>query len=73
MGGSRSSRVSSGWRAISASRDGTTESSDTIIYATGYEIVYPFLPDEVFRVENNEVALYRYIVPPDLPNLYFLD
>ena len=52
--------------------DGTTEPFDTIIYATGYEIAYPFLPDEVFRVDNNEVALYRSVVPPDLPSFYFL-
>ncbi len=52
--------------------DGTREAFDAIIYATGYRITFPFLPDEVFRVENNEVALYRYVVPPELPNLYFL-
>ena len=52
--------------------DGTAEAFDTIIYATGYEIAVPFLPDDVFAVENNEMALYRYVVPPDLPGLYFL-
>lgn len=52
--------------------DGTTEAFDTIIYATGYRISYPFLPDDVFCVDNNEVDLYRYVVPLELPNLYFL-
>lgn len=52
--------------------DGSREPFDTVIYATGYNITFPFLPDEVFHVENNEVALYRFVVPPDLPNFYFL-
>lgn len=52
--------------------DGTREPFDTVIYATGYDIKFPYLPDDVFRVENNEVALYRFVVPPGLPNLYFL-
>lgn len=52
--------------------DGTRAEFDTIVYATGYNITFPFLPDEVFCVEDNEVALYRFVVPPDQPNLYFL-
>lgn len=52
--------------------DGSRAAVDTLIYATGYSITFPFLPDELFRVENNEVALYRFVVPPELPNLYFL-
>jgi hypothetical protein len=52
--------------------DGTDDTFDTITYATGYEIAFPFLPDDVFAVENNEVALYRYIVPLNRPGLYFL-
>lgn len=55
-----------------AFEDGTREPFDTIIYATGYDITFPFLPDEVLRVEDNDVALYRFVVLPDQPNLYVL-
>jgi cation diffusion facilitator CzcD-associated flavoprotein CzcO len=55
-----------------AFEDGTREAFDTIIYATGYHITFPFLPDEVLRVDDNDVALYRFVVPPEQPNLYFL-
>jgi hypothetical protein len=52
--------------------DGVSEDFDAIIYATGYDIAFPFLPDDLFSVENNRVRLYRYVVPPALPGLYFL-
>lgn len=52
--------------------DGTREAYDQIIYATGYGITFPFLPDDVFTVENNRVELYRYVVAPTLPGLYFI-
>jgi cation diffusion facilitator CzcD-associated flavoprotein CzcO len=51
--------------------DGTSGAYDAIIYATGYDIEFPFLQNEVFHVQNNHVRLYRYIVPPELPGLYF--
>lgn len=52
--------------------DGSSADYDTIVYATGYDISFPFLPDDVFRVEDNRVRLYRYVVPPQLPGLYFI-
>lgn len=52
--------------------DGSAETFDAIIYATGYDISFPFLPDDLFSVENNRVRLYRYVVPPEIPGLYFL-
>jgi cation diffusion facilitator CzcD-associated flavoprotein CzcO len=52
--------------------DGTSGDYDRIIYATGYDISFPFLPDDLFHVENNRVRLYRYVVPPQIPGLYFL-
>jgi cation diffusion facilitator CzcD-associated flavoprotein CzcO len=57
---------------VIAFEDDTREAFDTLIYATGYRIAFPFLPDDVFHVENNEVSLYHFVVPPDLPNLYLL-
>lgn len=52
--------------------DGTTAVFDTVVAATGYTISFPFLPDEVMRVEDNEVDLYKQVVHPDQPGLYFL-
>ena len=51
--------------------DGTSGTYDAIIYATGYDIGFPFLQNKVFHVQNNHVRLYRYVVPPELPGLYF--
>jgi hypothetical protein len=52
--------------------DGTTAAFDALIHATGYEIQFPFVTDEVLSIEDNRVAFYRYVVPPAWPGLYFL-
>ena len=52
--------------------NGSSEAFDTIIYATGYKIAFPFLAEDVLSVEHNRVAFYRYVVPPEWPGLYFL-
>jgi hypothetical protein len=52
--------------------DGSTEKIDTIIYATGYNISFPFLKPEIFTVDNNNLPLYHGVVHPDLANLYFI-
>ncbi len=52
--------------------DGSREPFDAIIYATGYQIAFPFLKPEIFEVKGNQASLYRRVIHPDLPNLYFL-
>ncbi len=52
--------------------DGSEEQIDVIVWATGYEISFPFLPPEVLEVEDNELPLYRMVVPPDIDGLYFI-
>jgi len=52
--------------------DGSTEAMDAIIYATGYKTTFPFLDPEVFEVRDNRAALYRRMLPPDRPGLYFV-
>ncbi|RMH97661.1 MAG: NAD(P)/FAD-dependent oxidoreductase [Calditrichaeota bacterium] len=52
--------------------DGSRLPFDVIIYATGYNITFPFLKHNVFEVKDNRVDLYRRVVPPDRPGLYFL-
>jgi dimethylaniline monooxygenase (N-oxide forming) len=52
--------------------DGSSEEIDRIVYATGYRISFPFLPDELMPVKDNHVSLYRHVVHPQLPGLYFI-
>jgi len=52
--------------------DGTSANVDTIIHATGYKTMFPFIAANVFEVKDNEVALYRRMVVADQPGLYFL-
>jgi len=54
--------------------DDSQQEFDTIIYATGYKVTFPFLkhiPD--FDVEeNNNISLYKKVIHPDHKNLFFL-
>jgi dimethylaniline monooxygenase (N-oxide forming) len=52
--------------------DGSLEEIDAIIYATGYEIRFPFLKPKVLDIQNNDLRLYCRVVPPDHPGLYFV-
>jgi hypothetical protein len=52
--------------------DGSEERVDAIVYATGYQLSFPFLAPELLRARGRELPLYRRIVPPDLPGLYFV-
>lgn len=52
--------------------DGTSSYFDVIIYCTGYKIEFPFLPKELFNVENNEMPLYEYTVDTQNPGLYHI-
>jgi hypothetical protein len=52
--------------------DGTREAIDELILATGYKIAFPFLDPAVIAPEENEVRLYRNVVHPGVPGLYFL-
>lgn len=52
--------------------DGSVEEIDAIIYATGYNISFPFLDSSVVRVVDNHVALFKRIWQPGIPNLFFM-
>jgi dimethylaniline monooxygenase (N-oxide forming) len=52
--------------------DGSEEQIDVIVWCTGYTITFPFLPPDVLEPNDNEVPLYRMVVPPDLDGLYFI-
>jgi hypothetical protein len=53
-------------------RDGSTEQVDVVIYCTGYKISFPFLRDSLIGARDGEIPLYRRVVPPALPGLYFI-
>ncbi|XP_057583812.1 flavin-containing monooxygenase 2 isoform X2 [Hippopotamus amphibius kiboko] len=47
--------------------DGTVEEDiDVIVFATGYNVSFPFLDDSLVKVENRMVSLYKYMFPPHL-------
>jgi flavin-binding monooxygenase-like protein len=52
--------------------DGSVEEIDTIVYCTGYRISFPFLAPAVLDTADNRVPLFRRVVPPDRPGLYFI-
>lgn len=41
---------------------------DVIILATGYQVKFPFLSDDVIRTDDNKVKLYKFMYPPHLPH-----
>lgn len=68
--------VKQGIESINGSRirfvDGSEETFDVLIGATGYRIDLDFVPKEILSPEENRLDLYMRIVPPDWPGLYFM-
>ncbi len=52
--------------------DGTLEDVDAIIYATGYNITFPFLDAATAPVVDNHIGLFKRIWRPGIPNLFFM-
>jgi dimethylaniline monooxygenase (N-oxide forming) len=52
--------------------DRTSLDVDTIVWCTGYRITFPFLDSSVLGTEGNRVPLYRRVVHPERPGLYFV-
>ena len=52
--------------------DGSTEEVDIIIYATGYQVSFPFLSDEIAPVTNNHLPLFKRMIRPEIQNLFFI-
>lgn len=51
--------------------DGTAEAVDAIILATGYQIKFPFLENDILDPSGNEIDLYKNVVHPKSPGLFF--
>ncbi|HEV3093427.1 MAG TPA: NAD(P)-binding domain-containing protein [Solirubrobacteraceae bacterium] len=52
--------------------DGTREAVDAIVFATGYRVTFPFLPDPLGRGDGQQFPLYRRILSPHAENLAFI-
>jgi dimethylaniline monooxygenase (N-oxide forming) len=52
--------------------DGSEEVLDALVFATGYRIEFPFLPDDLGRGEGWEFPLYRRILSPHAAGLAFI-
>ncbi len=51
-------------------KDDTSEEFDHIIFATGYEVSFPFFDQDFLNVQNNEINLYEYVVHPEYEGLF---
>lgn len=52
--------------------DGSVEQVDIVIYATGYNVAFPFLDESLVRVEDNHLPLFKRVFQPGIPNLFFM-
>ena len=52
--------------------DGTEEDVDVVVYCTGYKISFPFFDEGLISAPDNEIPLYRRVVSPEHPGLYFI-
>ena len=52
--------------------DGTRAKADLIVWATGYNVTFPFLDPALVNPEDNEFPLFKRTLHPDLPGLYFI-
>jgi hypothetical protein len=52
--------------------DGSAEPFDAVIYCTGYRVSFPFLDEALLGAADGDIPLYRRVVPPALPGLYFI-
>jgi dimethylaniline monooxygenase (N-oxide forming) len=52
--------------------DDTSVEADLVIYCTGYKITFPFLDEDLFAAKDNKVDLYKHVVHPGVPGLYFV-
>jgi len=51
--------------------DGTSAGFDVIVYATGYNITFPFLDPDLISAPENRIRLYKRILKPGQPDVAF--
>ncbi len=52
--------------------DGSEEEIDLVVYCTGYRVTFPFFDESLISAADNRLPLYRRVVSPEHPGLYFI-
>lgn len=52
--------------------DGTDGEFDVIVYATGYNITFPFFDPDFISAPDNQIRLYKRMFKPGIENLVFI-
>lgn len=52
--------------------DGTSDDFDVIVYATGYNITFPFFDPDVISAPDNHIRLYKRMFKPGVEDLVFM-
>lgn len=52
--------------------DGSTVEADVVIYATGYNITFPFFDPEFISAPDNSISLYKRMFKPGIEDLIFV-
>ncbi len=52
--------------------DDTLVNADVVVYCTGYRITFPFFAPDFLAAPDNHIELFRRVVHPDIPGLYFI-
>ena len=52
--------------------DGTSGAFDAIVYATGYNITFPFFDPDFISAPGNDIRLYKRMFKPGIDNLVFV-
>jgi cation diffusion facilitator CzcD-associated flavoprotein CzcO len=52
--------------------DGTSETVDVIIYATGYNITFPFFDQDFISAPDNRIPLFKRMLKPGIDGLVFI-
>ncbi len=52
--------------------DGSAEEVDVVVYCTGYKITFPFFDEDLISAPDNRIELFRRVMHPDIPNVFFI-
>ena len=52
--------------------DGSEAPADLIVWATGYRVNFPFFDADLISAEGNDLPLFKRMIHPDRPGLFFL-
>lgn len=52
--------------------DGSEVTADLVVWCTGYRVSFPFFDPAFVSAPDNELPLFKRVVHPDVPGLYFI-